>query len=58
MTEQNQPPKGPLAWMAGNSVAANLLMFLLLIGGLFLMTQIKQEVFPEFSNDQVSVSVR
>lgn len=57
MTEQSNTTKGPIAWMAGNSVASNLLMVLLLIGGLFFMTQIKQEVFPEFDNDQVSVSV-
>ena len=26
--------RGPIAWMAGNSVAANLLMLFLLVGGL------------------------
>jgi hypothetical protein len=26
--------RGPLAWMAGNSVIANLLMFVFLVGGL------------------------
>ena len=49
--------RGPIHWMAGNSVAANLLMLALLIGGLFWGTQIKQEVFPEFTLDQVVVSV-
>ena len=49
--------KGPLAWMAGNSVAANLLMAVLLIGGLLLAMNVKQEVFPEFSMDMVNVSV-
>ncbi len=49
--------KGPIAWMAGNSVAANLLMIVLLVGGLVFGMQIKQEVFPEFSTDTVSVSV-
>lgn len=49
--------KGPIAWMAGNSVAANLLMIVLLVGGLIFGLQIKQEVFPEFSLDTVSVSV-
>ncbi|WP_321393885.1 efflux RND transporter permease subunit [uncultured Desulfuromusa sp.] len=57
MNEQQQSSKGPIAWMAGNSVAANLLMLVLLIGGLFFMGQIKQEVFPEFDIDQVTVSV-
>lgn len=49
--------KGPVAWMAGNSVAANLIMAVLLIGGLFMAFNIKQEVFPEFSLDQVNISV-
>ena len=35
--------KGPLAWMAGNSVAANLLMLLLMVGGLLMAPRIKQE---------------
>lgn len=43
--------------MAGNSVAANLIMWVCLIGGLIMLTRIKQEVFPEFDADTVSVSV-
>ena len=49
--------QGPLAWMAGNSVAANLIMLLFLVGGLITALNIKQEVFPEFSRDIVSVLV-
>ncbi|MFO7875914.1 MAG: efflux RND transporter permease subunit [Desulfovermiculus sp.] len=48
---------GPLAWMAGNSVAANLIMLLFLVGGLITALNIKQEVFPEFTRDIVRVSV-
>ncbi len=48
---------GAIAWMAGNSVAANLMMAVLLIGGLFMGFHIKQEVFPEFSLDRVSIFV-
>jgi multidrug efflux pump subunit AcrB len=43
--------------MAGNSVAANLIMLLFLVGGLITGLNIKQEVFPEFSMDTVSVVV-
>jgi multidrug efflux pump subunit AcrB len=57
MSDLQQSSKGQISWMAGNSVAANLLMAMLLIGGLFFMSQIKQEVFPEFSEDQVSIRV-
>lgn len=57
MVNNVQKHKGPIGWMAGNSVAANLLMVVLLVGGLVFGLQIKQEVFPEFSLDTVSVSV-
>jgi multidrug efflux pump subunit AcrB len=56
MSDQQQST-GPIAWMAGNSVASNLLMVVLLLGGLFFMSQIKQEIFPEFDIDTVTVSV-
>ncbi|MCP4116646.1 MAG: efflux RND transporter permease subunit [Desulfobacteraceae bacterium] len=49
--------KGAVSWMAGNSVAANLLMLVLLVGGLFMGSKIKQEVFPEFEIGLVNVSV-
>jgi len=49
--------RGPIAWMARNHVTTNLLMLLLLIGGLFVTATIKKEVFPEFELDRVSVSV-
>ncbi len=50
-------PKGPIGWMAGNSVAANLVMIVCLIGGLIIGSHIKQEVFPDFDMDKVSVTV-
>ncbi len=48
---------GLIGWMARNSVAANLLMLLFLLGGLAMVGQIRQEVFPEFDLDLVTVSV-
>jgi len=48
---------GPIAWMARNPVAANLLMLVILVGGLVGALQVKQEVFPEFDLDMVMVSV-
>ena len=47
---------GPIAWMARNPVAANLLMFMLLIGGAILGWSIKREVYPEVDLDRISVS--
>jgi multidrug efflux pump subunit AcrB len=52
-----QYPKGPISWMAQNSVASNLLMFVLIVGGLLVASRVKREVFPEFELDIVQVSV-
>ncbi len=49
--------KGPVAWMAGHSVAANLVMLACIIGGLLFLNNIRQEVFPEFEIDVVNVRV-
>ncbi len=48
---------GMIAWMARNGVTANLLMIVMVLGGLYASTQIKKEVFPEFTLDMVTVSV-
>ncbi len=48
---------GAIAWMASNHVTANIMMLVFLIGGLFMTTRIKQEVFPEFSLDLVTITV-
>ncbi len=48
---------GAIKWMAGNHVAANLLMMVLLVGGLIKAFSIKQEVFPEVSLDMIQVQV-
>ncbi|MGE4299122.1 MAG: efflux RND transporter permease subunit [Desulfovibrionaceae bacterium] len=49
--------KGAIAWMASHAVTANLVMCVCLIGGLIMALGIKQEVFPDFIEDQVEVSV-
>ncbi|MEJ2609842.1 MAG: efflux RND transporter permease subunit [Candidatus Thiodiazotropha sp.] len=49
--------KGPIAWMARNSVTANLLMLVLILGGLFMTTKIQQEVFPAFEMDRITVKI-
>ena len=55
--EEKTSTRGPVAWMAGNSVASNLLMAILLIGGLLIGLQLKQEIFPEMNLDVVNVSI-
>ena len=48
---------GPIAWMAQHSIAANLLMILLIGGGIWSAFNIQKEVFPDFDLDIVSVTV-
>lgn len=48
---------GAIAWMARNSIAANLLMMLLLGGGIWSAITIQKEVFPQYLLDVVEVNV-
>ena len=48
---------GLIAWMTRNRVAANLLMAMLVVGGLVAATHMKQEVFPEFAAEAVTITV-
>lgn len=56
-TEDPKLHSGPIAWMAKNTIAANLAMLVLLVGGLLFSTRVVQEVFPSFELDQVTVRV-
>ncbi|NJY63411.1 efflux RND transporter permease subunit [Salinimicrobium sp. CDJ15-81-2] len=49
--------EGAIAYMARNSIAANLLMIILVAGGIWTMFNIQKEVFPEFQLDYVEVNV-
>ncbi|MDF7801623.1 efflux RND transporter permease subunit [Pontiellaceae bacterium B1224] len=57
MTTDLEQKRGPIAWMANNIVAANILMVVLLGGGIFAATQIKQEFLPQAQMDFVNISV-
>lgn len=46
-----------IGWFVGNPVAANLLMMILVVGGLISLTQLKQEEFPEIDLGIVQVRV-
>jgi multidrug efflux pump subunit AcrB len=48
---------GTIGWMAGHSVTANLLMLVLLVGGLIFSLKIKKEVFPDYELDMVNITV-
>lgn len=49
--------EGAIAFMARNSIAANLLMLILIGGGIWTMFNIQKEVFPQFQLDYVNVNV-
>jgi multidrug efflux pump subunit AcrB len=53
--------RGPYAalieWFARNSVAANLLMVILLVGGLFTVFTIKKEIQPRIETNFISINV-
>ena len=49
--------KGVLGWMANNPVASNLLMFILIAGGLIFIDKVKWEVFPQFELEMVLINV-
>ena len=57
MSGQDERPRGAIAWMASNSIAANLSMLILLVGGLIFSTRVTQETFPEFNLDSITVLV-
>jgi multidrug efflux pump subunit AcrB len=50
--------KGLIAWFAGNKVAANLLMVVIMVAGAITVYNVKMEVFPEFSLDLLTVQVQ
>jgi len=57
MTNENGEKHGLIGWMASHAVAANLIMMVFLLGGAAMFSHIRQEVFPEFDLDMVTVSV-
>ena len=58
MSGHGSRSEGVIAWLVNHRVAPNLLMLVLLVGGLYMTTRITQEVFPRFDVDVVTVTVR
>jgi multidrug efflux pump subunit AcrB len=57
MSAEKETKKGVIGYMARNPIAANLLMVLLIGGGVWSMYTVQKEVFPQFQLDIVNVSV-
>jgi multidrug efflux pump subunit AcrB len=50
--------KGIIAWFASNHVAANLLMYLIIVAGLLSASTIRKQMQPEFELNNVQVQVQ
>lgn len=55
-SSQRLQSKGLLPWFASNPVAANLLMLLILIGGVTSYQAMDKEVFPRFNPQQIEIT--
>ena len=53
----NDGRRGPIAYMAANNTAVNVVMLVLLIGGLYTAFGLVQEVIPDASLDRVQILV-
>jgi multidrug efflux pump subunit AcrB len=56
-TTHDDAPRGIIGWWARNSVAANLLMIVALLGGIFGYLQLNREVYPTIPVNGASISV-
>lgn len=48
---------GCIAWLARNPIAANVMMILIVVGGLIAANTAKVEVFPEVKLDRISIQI-
>lgn len=55
--KESEEKQGILSWFASNHVAANLLMLLIVVAGLFSLHRTRLEVFPEMSLDMINIMV-
>ena len=49
--------RGMIDWFSRNTVAANLLMLLIIVSGVIAALNVKEEVFPEFELDMINITV-
>lgn len=53
----NSHANGVIAWFVRNPIAANLLMLLLILGGIFSLPRLNIEMFPASPADSISVNI-
>ena len=54
---QDDRVHGLIGWFATNHVAANLMMFAIIIGGFVAVYMLKKETMPEFNTDRIQIQV-
>ena len=54
---QRSTEKGLIAWFAANHVAANLLMFLIIVAGVISSFSLRQQTTPDFELNNITISV-
>lgn len=57
MSQHIDTKNGIIAWFAHNSVAANLLMYMIIIGGVFGAYSVQKQIFPQFVINVISIQV-
>lgn len=55
--ESIDPHKGIIAWFARNHVAANLLMFVIILTGIFSALTIRTQIMPDVQLDRITIQV-
>ena len=50
--------KGPLAWMASNHVAANLLFLTFIVAGIVMLPFLRKELMPSVESERIQISAR
>lgn len=57
LPQPDNAKQGIIAWFANNTVAANLLMIMIVIGGLFALQEVRKQMFPEIELNIISIQV-
>ena len=57
MNKRHTDIKGVIAWFASNHVAANLMMLLIIVGGLVSAFNIKKAIMPQFETNMIQIRI-
>ena len=55
--DKHTPRIGVIAFFSGHKVAGNLLMILMILFGIFGLTQLKRQLMPDFGIEIISINI-